>query len=60
MSEEKERVIPRTRQLDDVVKVLHEICDMQRQSLDRQSQFLWMLLPIFAVLCVQTILLLVR
>ena len=40
--------------------LLKEIRDLQRETLDRQSRFLWILIPIFAVLCVQTVLLLVR
>lgn len=45
---------------EDTNKLLREIRDLQRESLDRQSRFLWILLPIFAVLCIQTALFLTR
>jgi hypothetical protein len=60
MSEEKQEAIEKTEQAVDVLAVLKEIRDMQRQSLERQAQFLWIVLPIFAILCVQTILELIR
>lgn len=44
---------------EDLAVLLKEIRDLQRESLDRQGRFLWILIPIFAVLCVQTVLLLV-
>ena len=42
-----------------VVKLLTEIRDLQVQALDRQNRFLWILVPIFAVLCVGVALMLV-
>jgi hypothetical protein len=45
---------------DDMVGVLKEIRELQRESLDRQNRFLWVLIPIFAVLAVQVVLALVR
>ena len=45
---------------EDVTVLLKEIRDLQREALDRQRSFLWILIPIFAVLCVQAVLLLVR
>jgi hypothetical protein len=44
----------------DMTKLLQEIRDLQREALDRQTRFLWVLVPIFAVLCVQTVLTLVQ
>ena len=38
---------------DEMLVVLKEIRDLQRESLDRQNRFLWVSIPIFAVLCVQ-------
>jgi hypothetical protein len=45
---------------DDMTQVLKEIRDLQREGLDKQTRFLWILVPIFAVLCVQTVLFLIR
>jgi hypothetical protein len=45
---------------EDTNKLLKEIRDLQRDSLDRQNRFLWILLPIFAVLCIQTAFFLTR
>ena len=45
---------------DESVKLLEEIRDLQREALDRQTRFLWVLVPIFAVLCIQTVLTLIR
>jgi len=45
---------------DDLLAVLREILDTQRQSSERQARFLWLLIPIFALLCVQVVLLLFR
>lgn len=45
---------------DEMVGLLKEIRDLQREALDRQTRFLWILVPIFAVLCVQVVLMLVR
>lgn len=45
---------------EDTVKLLTEIRDLQREALDRQNRFLWVLVPIFAVLCIQTVLTLTR
>jgi hypothetical protein len=45
---------------DDTNELLKEIRDLQREELDRQNRFLWVLVPIFAILCIQTVLLLVR
>jgi hypothetical protein len=42
-----------------MLKLLTEIRDLQKQSFDRQNRFLWISIPIFAVLCIQTTLLLV-
>lgn len=44
---------------EEVVKLLTEIRDLQVQALDRQNRFLWILVPIFAVLCVEVALMLV-
>lgn len=41
---------------DETIKLLAEIRDLQREALDRQTRFLWVLVPIFAVLCIQTVL----
>jgi hypothetical protein len=41
---------------EEMVGLLKEIRDLQRESLDRQTRFLWILLPIFAVLVVQVVL----
>lgn len=38
---------------DELLVVLKEIRDLQRESLDRQNRFLWVSIPIFAVLCIQ-------
>jgi hypothetical protein len=38
---------------DELLAVLKEIRDLQRESLDRQNRFLWVSIPIFAVLCIQ-------
>lgn len=43
-----------------MIKLLTELRDLQKQSFDRQNRFLWVSIPIFAVLCIQTTLLLVR
>ncbi len=45
---------------DDANQLLKEIRDLQREALDRQARFLWVLVPIFAILCVQTVLVLTR
>ena len=45
---------------EDMTKLLTEIRDLQREALDRQTRFLWVLVPIFAILCVQTVLSLVH
>ena len=45
---------------DDTNELLKEIRDLQRDELDRQTRFLWVLVPIFAILCIQTVLLIVR
>lgn len=45
---------------ENLLKLLAEIRDVQRESLDRQNRFLWISIPIFAVLCIQTTLLLFR
>lgn len=44
----------------DLLAVLREIRDTQRESAERQARFLWLLIPIFALLCVQVVLLLLR
>ncbi|MEQ9321455.1 MAG: hypothetical protein RIF41_19985 [Polyangiaceae bacterium] len=41
---------------EETTKILAEIRDLQREALDRQTRFLWVLVPIFAVLCIQTVL----
>lgn len=41
-------------------KILQEIRDAHREALDRQNRFLWILVPIFAVLCIQTALTLIN
>jgi hypothetical protein len=41
-------------------KLREEIRDLMVESLDRQNRFLWILVPIFAVLCIQTVLLITR
>ncbi|HNS98132.1 MAG TPA: hypothetical protein PLJ27_11860 [Polyangiaceae bacterium] len=45
---------------DATVALLREIRDIQKESLDWQRRFLWILIPIFAVLVVQATLLLFR
>lgn len=45
---------------DEMTQVLKEIRDLQREAIVKQAQFLWILVPIFAVLCVQAVLILVR
>lgn len=45
---------------DEMVALLKEIRDVQRESLDRQNRFLWVSIPIFAVLCIQVTLALFR
>lgn len=45
---------------DDMLRVLTDIRDGQRKALEHQSQFLWILIPIFALLCVQIVLELIR
>jgi hypothetical protein len=45
---------------DEVVALLREIRDVQKESLDRQNRFLWVSIPIFAVLVIQATLLLFR
>jgi hypothetical protein len=44
---------------DDLLTVMKEVRDLQREALDRQTRFLWILLPIFAMLCVQVVLMLI-
>jgi hypothetical protein len=41
-------------------KLLTELRDLQRTAVDLQRRFLWVLVPVFAILCIQTVLLLVR
>ncbi len=45
---------------EEVVALLKEIRDVQKESLDRQNRFLWVSIPIFAVLVIQATLLLFR
>lgn len=44
----------------DMSELLKEIRDLQREALDRQNRFLWVLVPIFAILCIQTVLAIMR
>lgn len=44
----------------DMLGVLREIRDIQREGAERQARFMWILIPIFALLCVQIVLQLVR
>lgn len=53
MAEEREKN-------DELVALVKEIRDLQKESLDRQNRFLWVTIPIFAVLCVQAVLLIFR
>lgn len=55
-NDDKGREIP----ADEMVRLLTEIRDIQRDSLERQNRFLWISIPIFAVLCIQATLLLFR
>ena len=43
-----------------VIAQLAKLEALQREAAERQSRVVWVALPIFAVLCVQTVLLLVR
>jgi hypothetical protein len=43
---------------DESAQLLKEIRDLQRDAAERQTRFLFILIPIFAILCVQTVLLL--
>lgn len=42
----------------DIVTLLREIRNTQREASEREARFLWLLIPIFALLCVQAVLLL--
>ncbi len=42
----------------DMLAVLRDIRDAQRESTERQGRFMWLLIPIFALLCIQVVLLL--
>jgi hypothetical protein len=41
---------------EDMTALLTEIRNLQREALDRQNRFLWVLVPIFAILCIQVVL----
>lgn len=41
---------------DETVAVLKEILALQKTQIERQQRALWILVPIFAVLCIQAVL----
>jgi hypothetical protein len=49
----------RTMADEDMVALLKEIRDGQREGLEKQNRFLFILVPIFALMCVQVVLMLV-
>ena len=59
MQASQEVVAMNEERADAMIKLLSEVRDLQRETLDRQNRFLWMTVPIFAVLCVQAVLLIV-
>lgn len=47
-------------QATQMIALLTKIESTQRESFERQSRLVWVAIPIFAILCVQTVLLLAR
>jgi hypothetical protein len=47
-------------QAQQMITLLTELKATQRESFERASRLVWVAIPIFAVLCVQTVLLLAR
>jgi hypothetical protein len=43
-----------------MIALLTELRATQKESFERQSRLVWVAIPIFAVLCVQTVLLISR
>lgn len=44
----------------DMLSALSEIRDLQREATERQARFMWLLIPIFALPCIQIVLELIR
>jgi hypothetical protein len=45
---------------DRMIELLKDISAMHKEAYERQMRLVWVAIPIFAVLCVQTVLLIMR